>query len=96
MEFNETQYLILKRVLEAKGEKYVLTKLIEESAELTQHLCKRLNHSKDVTEADICEEIAHVGVFLKISEILFPSNLIKDHQEERIQRLFKQLNDGKN
>lgn len=95
---------IINNYKETFGEKHVVIKSIEEMGELIQVLSKWLDNPNKVLEADICEEISHVNIF--VGECLpgiFSKKTINYYHNERVSRLLnkvdsyqKSLKNGKN
>jgi len=93
IELNDHDGLIIFEQGEKRGFTYQKLKFIEESSELNQLLIKVINGDELVTEADICQEIAHVHIFLEALEEYYNKDLIQTHLDERLNRIKTQNNE---
>lgn len=84
----------LKKIANHYGLRRQLWQTVEETAELTQVICKAERYDLDMVRDHLVEEVADVSIMIDQLEYLLGDNMIAKIREEKINRQLERIKNG--
>jgi NTP pyrophosphatase (non-canonical NTP hydrolase) len=85
----------LKKIANHYGLRRQLWQTVEETAELTQVICKAERYDLDTVRDHLVEEVADVSIMIEQLEYLLGDSRITQIKAEKIERQKRRIEDGK-
>lgn len=85
----------LKKIANHYGLRRQLWQTVEETAELTQVICKTGRYDMDTVRDHLVEEVADVSIMIDQIVYLLGDNMIAKIREEKIKRQLERISNGK-
>lgn len=85
----------LKKIANHYGLRRQLWQTVEETAELTQVICKTGRYDMDTVRDHLVEEVADVSIMIDQIVYLLGDNMIAKIREEKIKRQLERISDGR-
>ena len=85
----------LKKIANHYGLRRQLWQTVEETAELTQVICKTGRYDMDTVRDHLVEEVADVSIMIDQLEYLLGDNMIAKIREEKIKRQLERISNGR-
>lgn len=85
----------LKKIANHYGLRRQLWQTVEETAELTQVICKTGRYDMDTVRDHLVEEVADVSIMIDQIVYLLGYNMIAKIREEKIKRQLERISNGR-
>lgn len=85
----------LKKIANHYGLRRQLWQTVEETAELTQVICKTGRYDMDTVRDHLVEEVADVSIMIDQIVYLLGDNMIAKIREEKIKRQLERIGNGR-
>lgn len=85
----------LKKIANHYGLRRQLWQTVEETAELTQVICKTGRYDMDTVRDHLVEEVADVSIMIDQLVYLLGDNMIAKIREEKIKRQLERIGNGR-
>lgn len=85
----------LKKIANHYGLRRQLWQTVEETAELTQVICKTERYDMDTVRDHLVEEVADVSIMIDQIVYLLGDNMIAKIREEKIKRQLERISNGR-
>ncbi|MBO7734253.1 MAG: hypothetical protein J6S67_16935 [Methanobrevibacter sp.] len=85
----------LKKIANHYGLRRQLWQTVEETAELTQVICKTGRYDMDTVRDHLVEEVADVSIMIDQIVYLLGDNMIAKIREEKIKRQLERISNGR-
>lgn len=85
----------LKKIANHYGLRRQLWQTVEETAELTQVICKTGRYDMDTVRDHLVEEVADVSIMIDQIVYLLGDNMIAKIREEKIKRQLERIENGR-